>query len=290
MHYLVGVTLVWAFSFSLIGEFLAGSIDSYFAVLIRVALASLVFLPFTRFVGVENKLKLSLMGIGAVQIGIMYLFFYNSFGYLSVPEVVLFTIFTPLYVTLIYDALKGEFKPLYLVSAAIAVFGAYVIRYHEINSGFVFGFLLVQGANITFALGQSAYKKVMESYRDINQSHVFGYFHFGALGIVAIAFMLFGNMEKTTPSLLQWGVLVWLGVVASGAGYFLWNKGACMVDSGVLAIMNNALVPVGLMVNLLIWGKPTNLILLFIGSVIIGFSLWLHKYFVFKYERKRTIF
>jgi len=290
LHYLVGVTLVWAFSFSLIGEFLAGSIDSYFAVLIRVALASLVFLPFTRFVGVENKLKLSLMGIGAVQIGIMYLFFYNSFGYLSVPEVVLFTIFTPLYVTLIYDALKGEFKPLYLVSAAIAVFGAYVIRYHEINSEFVFGFLLVQGANITFALGQSAYKKVMESYRDINQSHVFGYFHFGALGIVAIAFMLFGNMEKTTPSLVQWGVLVWLGVVASGAGYFLWNKGACMVDSGVLAIMNNALVPVGLMVNLLIWGKPTNLILLFIGSVIIGFSLWLHKYFVFKYERKRTIF
>jgi len=130
----------------------------------------------------------------------------------------------------------------------------------------------------------------MESYRDINQSHVFGYFHFGALGIVAIAFMLFGNMEKTTPSLLQWGVLVWLGVVASGAGYFLWNKGACMVDSGVLAIMNNALVPVGLMVNLFIWGKPTNLILLFIGSVIIGFSLWLHKYFVLKYEQKRAIF
>lgn len=289
LHYLVGATLVWAFSFSLIGEFLAGRIDSYFAVLIRVLLASLIFLPFTHIKGIPLKLKASLMGIGAVQIGIMYLFFYNSFGYLSVPEVVLFTIFTPLYVTLIYDAMKGEFKPLYLISASIAVFGAYVIRYHEISSGFVIGFLLVQGANFAFALGQSAYKKVMESYTKIEQRHVFGYFHFGALGVVVIAFILFGNMEKITPNATQWLVLLWLGVVASGAGYFLWNKGACMVDSGVLAIMNNALVPVGLMVNLFIWGKPTNLILLATGSVIIGFSLLLHNYFVKKYQHKSAI-
>jgi carboxylate/amino acid/amine transporter len=285
LHYLVGVTLVWAFSFSFIGEFLAGRIDSYFAVLIRVALASLVFLPFTKFYSIPAKLKISLMGIGAIQIGVMYLFFYNSFGYLSVPEVVLFTIFTPLYVTLIYDALKGQFKPLYLVSAGVAVLGAYIIRYHEINSGFILGFLLVQGANIAFALGQSAYKKVMESYENIQQSQVFGYFHFGALIVVLVAFLLFGNMDKITPTPLQWGVLLWLGIVASGAGYFLWNKGACMVDSGVLAIMNNALVPVGLVVNLFIWGRPTNLILLFVGSAVICFSLWLHSYFIRRYQR-----
>lgn len=289
MYYLVGVTLIWAFSFSLIGEFLAGRIDSYFAVLVRVALASLVFLPFTRFKSIPLKLKGSIMGIGAVQIGIMYLFFYNSFGYLSVPEVVLFTIFTPLYVTIVYDALKGQFKPLYLVSTGVAVLGAYIIRYHEINSGFIIGFLLVQGANISFALGQSMYKKVMESYEGIEQRHVFGYFHFGALAVVLVAFGLFGNMDKITPTTLQWGVLLWLGIVASGAGYFLWNKGACMVDSGVLAIMNNALVPAGLVVNLFIWGKPTNLVLLIAGTVVIGFSLWLHGYFMQRYERKSAL-
>lgn len=43
MQYLVLVTILWAFSFSLIGEVLAGEVDSYFAVLIRVVLASLVF-------------------------------------------------------------------------------------------------------------------------------------------------------------------------------------------------------------------------------------------------------
>ncbi len=279
MNYLIAITLIWAFSFSFIGEFLSGRVDSYFAVLVRVALASLVFLPFTKFRGVQNSLKLKIMAIGVVQIGLMYMFFYNSFLYLSVPEVVLFTIFTPVYVTLIYDAFSGKFRSLYLVSAFVAVLGAFIIRYKGINAGFITGFLMVQGANFCFALGQSYYKKVIEDYKGVNQKDVFGYFHFGALIIAIIAFGLFGNMEKISPNLTQWGVLLWLGIVASGAGYFMWNKGATMVDSGVLAIMNNTLVPAGLIVNLIIWQKPTDYLLLAIGSGVIIFSLWLHEYF-----------
>ncbi len=286
MGYLIAVTCLWAFSFSFIGEFLAGRVDSYFAVLVRVLLASLVFLPFTKFKGVQNTLKLKIMLIGVVQIGLMYMFFYNSFLHLSVPEVVLFTIFTPIYVTLIYDAFAGRFRSLYLLSAGIAVLGAYIIRYHQINSDFLIGFLLVQGANICFALGQSYYKKVMESYKNINQRDVFGYFHFGALVVAVIAFLSFGNMEKISPNLSQWGVLLWLGIVASGAGYFLWNKGATQVDAGVLAIMNNALVPAGLVVNLIIWQKPTDYLLLALGSGVIFFSLFLHARFEKMYKNK----
>lgn len=47
MRYLLFVTVLWAFSFNLIGEYLAGQVDSYFAVLTRVLLAGLVFLPLT---------------------------------------------------------------------------------------------------------------------------------------------------------------------------------------------------------------------------------------------------
>ena len=39
MRYLIFVTLLWAFSFNLIGAYLAGQVDSYFAVLTRVLLA-----------------------------------------------------------------------------------------------------------------------------------------------------------------------------------------------------------------------------------------------------------
>ncbi len=283
MRYLILMTLIWAFSFSFIGEILAGRVDSYFAVLVRVSLASLIFVPFTKFRGIATSLKLKIMLIGSIQIGFMYIFFYQSFLFLSVPEVILFTIFTPIYVTLVYDGFKGRFKPLYLISTGIAVLGAYIIRYQNVDSEFITGFLMVQGANICFAIGQSAYKKVMESNQDIVQSDVFGYFHFGALIISVVAFALFANPEKLSPTFIQWGVLLWLGIVASGIGYFLWNKGACEVDAGILGIMNNALVPAGLVMNLLIWNTPTDYVSLSIGSGVIFFSLALHYRFIRHY-------
>ena len=48
MALLIITTILWALSFSLIGEYLAGHVDSYFSVLMRVGLAALVFLPFLR--------------------------------------------------------------------------------------------------------------------------------------------------------------------------------------------------------------------------------------------------
>ncbi len=108
MVYLVAITILWAFSFSLIGVYLAGQVDAYFSVLTRVALAAVVFLPFIRRVPV--KLAASLMALGAIQLGCMYLFYYQSFLLLTVPEVLIFTILTPVYVTLIFDLMQGRFS------------------------------------------------------------------------------------------------------------------------------------------------------------------------------------
>ena len=276
MNKLIFVTILWAFSFSLIGEFLAGKVDSYLAVFVRVALASMVFLPFTKFRGVNPKLALGIMAIGAVQIGLMYLCYYNSFLYLSVPEVALFTIFTPFYVTLIYDAFSFKFRPLYLFSVGVAVFGALIIKYGAINEGAIKGFLLVQGANICFGAGQSAYKALLERY-DVDQKKVFGYFHFGAFFVAVIALITLGNPAKFHVDLTQTLVLLWLGAVASGLGYFMWNKGACEVDSGVLAIMNNALIPAAIIVNLVFWQKDANLTRLILGAAIMYISLIIHN-------------
>ncbi|MDR1614288.1 MAG: EamA family transporter [Campylobacteraceae bacterium] len=286
MFYLIIVTILWAFSVSLIGEYLIG-LDSYFLVFIRVFLASLIFIPFTKFRGVPTKLQLSLLLIGSIQIGIMYLCLYHSYRFLTVPELLLFTIFTPFYVTLVYDVLHKQFNALYLISAFVAVLGAYIIRYENVSSGFLFGFILIQASNICFAIGQSAYKYIIERYKTFDQKEIFGYFHFGALMITTVAILIFGNFEKMNPSTLQWGVLMWLGIMASGIGYFLWNKGATMVDAGVLGIMNNALIPTGLFVNIIIWGKVENYVSLSIGTAVIIFSLWLHTKFM-KMKRVKT--
>ncbi len=277
MGLLVFVTILWAFSFSLIGEFLAGQVDSDFAVLTRVVLGALVFLPFTRWRGVPGGLKLGVLVTGMLQFGITYLCLYRSFSYLTVPEVLLFTIFTPLYVTLIDDALYRRFSPVALVAAAIATLGAGIIRYDGLSQGFITGFLLLQVANFTFAAGQVGYKHTMMRFpTSVPAYRTFGYFFFGALIIALPSFLIFGDASRLPTTSLQWGVLAWLGLAASGAGLFLWNRGACVVDAGTLAIMNNALVPAGLLVNLLIWNRDADLLRLALGGSVIAFSLWVN--------------
>lgn len=277
MAFLWAITLLWAFSFSLIGVYLAGQVDSYFAVLTRVVLAALVFLPLLLRNPLAPKLAMQLMGIGAIQLGLMYLFYYQSFLLLSVPEVLIFTIFTPVYVTLIHDLLEGRFHPRYLLSAAIAIAGAALMRWNSLTDDFWTGFLVVQGANLCFAAGQVLYKYRLQHWPDSEkpaQHRIFGWFYLGALTVVLPAWAVLGQPQYPSSS-LHWGILLWLGVVASGLGYYLWNLGATRVSSGQLAIMNNALIPAGLLVNLLIWNRDTDLLRLTAGAGIMLLALWL---------------
>lgn len=274
MRYLLFVTLLWAFSFSLIGEYLAGSVDSYFAVLTRIAIAGLLFLPLTRWRGQAPAFVRGMLLIGALQFGITYVCLYLSFNVLTVPEVLLFTILTPLHVTLIEDALNRRFNPWALLAALVAVAGAGIIRYDGISSGFLLGFLLLQLANFTFAAGQVLYRRLLLEYPSSEpQYRRFGFFYVGALLVALPAFVLLGDQSRLPGTLLQWSVLGWLGVMASGLGLYWWNKGASLVDAGTLAVMNNALVPAGLLVNLLIWNQDADLLRLALGGLVILASL-----------------
>ncbi len=316
MPYLIIVTLIWAFSFPLIGYFISGQMDSFFAAFFRVFLAFLVFLPFLKW-SVPNALKAELMGIGALQIGIMYLFYYHSFLYLSVSEVALFTIFTPFYVSLVYDFFARRFRPLYLVSIALCVFGAFIIKFNAINSHFIIGFLLIQMANLAFGTGQSLYKIILERHAIPSQRSIFGYFHLGATLITALAFFALGDTQNLPKNASSWVVLFYLGIVASGLGYFLWNKGATLCDSGVLAIMNNAVIPAAIIANAILialffpeksvsfatcdfdffgnasgfWQvlepvfRHCELVRIALGTAVMFFSLWLHYKIIARYER-----
>ncbi|EGI74900.1 MULTISPECIES: carboxylate/amino acid/amine transporter [Pseudoalteromonas] len=267
MQYLFAVTLLWAFSFSLIGVYLAGQVDAWFSVLIRIALATLIFLPFLKLKQTPKPLALKLMLIGAIQLGVMYSFYYHSFLFLTVPEVLLFTVMTPLYITLLNDGLNRRFNPRFFIVALIAVIGAITIRYENLNSDFIIGLLIVQGANISFAVGQVTYKRLMNN-NQLDDKAVFGWFFIGALIIATICYALFGNSNKLPTTSTQWGILIYLGLVASGLGYFMWNKGATLVNVGALAVMNNLLIPAGIIINVLIWNRDADIVRLSIGAAI----------------------
>lgn len=280
MLLLVLTTILWAFSFSLIGEYLAGQVDSWFSVLMRVGLAALVFLPFLRWRNIPLKVILLYMLVGAFQLGIMYLISFRAFIYLTVPEFLLFTVLTPLYITLIYDLLsRRRLCWGYLFSALLAVLGAAIIRYHQLSDHFWWGLLLVQAANISFAIGLVGYKRLMEVH-PLPQSVAFSWFYLGAVAVSVVAWFLWGNPNQLPTTSLQWGILLWLGVVASGVGYFMWNYGATQVDAGTLGIMNNMHVPAGLLVNLLIWEQQLHWASFLVGASILVASLWVHRRWV----------
>lgn len=280
MALLIITTILWAFSFSLIGEYLAGSVDSYFSVLMRVGLAALVFLPFLRTRGQSPRTIVLYMLVGAMQLGIMYLLAFRTYLYLTVSEFLLFTVFTPLYITLIYDLLSGrKLRWGYLLSAALAVLGAAIIRYDKVSDHFWTGLLLVQLSNLCFAIGMVGYKRLME-VRPMPQHNAFAWFYVGAFIVAVAAWFMLGNAQKLPTTTLQWSVLVWLGVVASGLGYFMWNYGATQVDAGTLGIMNNVHVPAGLLVNLAIWQEQPHWPSFISGALVILASLWVHRRWV----------
>ena len=275
MIYLCIVTLLWAFSFSLIGVYLSGHVDPYFSVWVRVALALVLFIPFLKTKGMPAKVLAAFTGIGAVQLGLMYIFYYNSFGLLSVSEVLVFTILTPVYVALIDDCFAKKWRVVHLLSAIVAVAGAAVIRWGQIDSGFIVGFLVVQGANLCFAFGQVAYKHLKTKIgKQLPPLNAFAWFYLGAFIVASISFMTLGE-AKYPQETHQWLVLLWLGLGASGLGYFLWNYGATKVNGGSLAVMNNALIPAGLLVNFLIWNRDIEFLRIALGTAVILLALWL---------------
>lgn len=278
MPYLLTVTVLWAFSFSLIGVYLAGQVDSDFAVLMRVAIAAAIFVPLLRWRALPGRLVGGLWLAGALQFGVTYLCLYRSFAVLSVPEVLLFTVLTPIYVTLLDDALARRFNPWALLAVAVAVGGGILIRFQHLAGDYLMGFILLQIANAAFAAGQVLCRQLLIRYPTEEPLHrLFGHFFLGALLLALPSFLIFGNPARLPQTAVQWGVLLWMGLFATALGMFWWVKGSTRVDAGTLAIMNELHVPAGLLVNVLIWNRDANLPRLALGGSIILLSLWLNR-------------
>ena len=278
MPYLITVTVLWAFSFSLIGQYLARSVDSDFAVLVRVAIATLVFLPFTVWRGLPRRLLAGLWLAGALQFGITYLCLYRSYNVLTVPEVLLFTVLTPIYVIALDDALARRFNPWALVAALVAVGGGIVIRFERLEGEYFLGFVLLQVANATFAAGQVLCRRLLMRHPTKQPIYrFFGHFFLGALVLALPSFILFGDAGRLPQTAVQWVVLAWMGLFATALGMFWWVKGSTRVDAGTLAVMNELHVPAGLLVNILIWNRDADLPRLMAGGAVIFASLWINR-------------
>lgn len=269
MAYLILVSFVWAFSFPLIKGHLTG-LDPNFVSFARLFLSLLVFLPFLRVGNLGKAVCIKLAFLGAVQFGLMYMAYISSFQFLPAHTIVLLTTTTPLFVTLFNDLSTRKFNSLFFVAASLAFIGGAVIKYpDQALRANLAGIFLVQISNVAFAFGQLHYKRLSEKHAAWSDRSVFAFLYLGAVIVTAVSSMVttpWSRIQITAPQVF---VLVYLGIIASGVCFFLWNKGARFVNAGMLAIMNNLKIPLGIIASLILLGESTDYVRLVIGFALL---------------------
>ena len=274
MPFLLIVSLLWAFSFGLTKGLTAG-LDGNLVAAIRLGLALLIFLPFLRLRGLPLRTGLQLTGIGAIQFGLMYLAYNASFRYLPAYQVALFSVTTPILVTLFADAFDRTLRPRALLAALVAMVGTAVIVFQPGSApASLHGFILVQIANLTFALGQVLYRRIRATLSSRPDHETFALLYVGAFALTGAVVLSQGQIQ-IYPSPAQWRLLAYLGLVASGLGFFLLNLGATRVSAGTLAVMNNAKIPLAVVCSLLFFGESADPFRLVLSLLLLGVAIWL---------------
>ncbi|GLH71884.1 membrane protein [Geothrix limicola] len=269
MPLLLLVSILWALSFSLTAH--VSALGAPFVTAARSVLAALVFLPFLNTKGLGPRRALAFAGIGALQFGLMYLLYITSFRWLRPSEVALFTIFTPIFVTLADDLLARRWSWRILLTAAITVLGTGICVWTDLRrAGLIRGFLVMQAANACFALGQVLYRRLapLSGKRDRD---LMGLLYLGAAAVAVGSAAPGLSWTRVSAMTLHQGlVLLYLGVVASGLGFFLFNAGARRSDMGTLAIFNNLKIPLAILAAGLVFREVVDWSRLMTGGLVIA--------------------
>lgn len=267
MVYLIAISILWSFSFGIIKYGLAG-IDSSFISFARNVIALTFFSSVTIYNIKKFSFDLKLVGIGALQFGLMYIFYIESYQYLPAYLIATFTITTPIYVVLANKYLNGNsLNRNGIYAILLVIIGSYLMRFNSLNlEDYMLGFVLIQCANIFFATGQILFKKWNDKNKDKDIVHNFSQLFFGATLITSIFYFL-GSSESAILTQSNLFSLLFLGIISSGIGFLMWNIGATKVSAEKLAIMNNAVIPIAIFNSYLIFGEDINFIQFFPGLI-----------------------
>lgn len=272
MYYLIISTICFSLSFGLIKSQLA-SVPSDLVVFLRLLFAFLVFLPFFRRTEFKKHLLAALFGI--VQFGLMYIFFIRTFRYLQGNEIALLTTSTPLLVAICSSFFGERFKIVYIGSILLSILGAVIVIWDNVSFNFLFkGVILMELSNFCFALGQVLWRKFIGG-SDIKLM-ASAYF---ASALFTLPFIFINvNLNAISISTSQWLAILYLGIIPTGIGLWLWNKGGKMVSSTTLAVMNNLKIPMGVFFAIVIFHEKINFLHFTIGSIFILSAIILSQF------------
>jgi drug/metabolite transporter (DMT)-like permease len=269
-------SILFSLSFGLIKAEVS-ALDPLAVALIRLALSAIVFLPFLR--RTPKRAAIELAVIGFVQLGVMYCFYIASYKTLAGHQVAILTTSTPLFVFLFDAYLEQRFLRRALYACALAIVAALISVWDERGfSPSLVGLLLVQGANACFALGQLLYRRTRARHAGLREAESFALIYLGAMlaPLVALAFTS-GEAHALPSTLRQWGALLYLGLVPSALGFFLWNRGVTRVSAGAAAVMNNAKAPLAVILAAVLFGEKIDPLRTALSLLLMGLALHLGR-------------
>lgn len=273
MFSLLAASLLWAFSFGLIKGELTG-LDPLLVSLIRLALAALVFAALVWISRHQWRSGLRAMGLGAIQFGLMYVLYIASYQYLPAWMVALFTVTTPFYVMLLCALRERQLPMRYLAAVALAIAGALVTVATGLpgDASWV-GVFLLQGANLCFAIGQVFFVD-LKAKSTASEAQLVAWMYLGAVLVPAMALLAHGDGARTLPTTSQWGTLLYLGLIPTALGFYLWNRGAAQVQPGFLASINNLKVPLAVLVSWVVFGESADYLRFGSGLALVALALF----------------
>tara|TARA_Y100000389_G_scaffold109381_1_gene106437 strand:- start:8756 stop:9586 length:831 start_codon:yes stop_codon:yes gene_type:complete len=268
LKYLVLVSLLWSFSFGVI-KYGLSQVDPFFISYARNLIALLFFTSISVYQLDKFKWDTKLLLIGAIQFGLMYIFYIQSYQYLPAYLIATFTITTPIFVSI---ADKYFFNEKISTNDYLAILfiliGSYLMRYNVLNlEKYMIGFLLIQCANFVFAWGQIWFKKWKSQNKDSDIISNFSQLFLGATIVTSAVYLSVSeNMIVLTDTNLL--ALLFLGLCSTGIGFLLWNIGVTKVNSYRLAISNNLVIPFAILNSVLVFGESINLVLFLPGVML----------------------
>ncbi len=273
MQWLIGVSILWSFSFGTIKSLLTG-LDPNIVATLRLALGLIVVIFFagyaslfrqhahthstqTIFLNDQRRRIQSYIAIGAIQFGLMYLLYIRAYQYLDAAEVALMTVTTPIWI-FFFSLKKLRDVRRALMSLTCVLIGSFMLRLpadgFSLSADAYRGLGLMTAANMCFAIGQVWHKAMgPTTFRHHSRNYIFGFLGATVMAAILTFFLSHAPFEALNAiTSTQWLALIYLGSVASGLGFLLWNYGASQVTHAQLALMNNFKIPVAVVVTAII--------------------------------------
>lgn len=237
---------VLAASTHVVGKSLTSLIDPTLSLLIRAAIASVVFggwIIYTRksLPKLNKKDTWLFLLLGFLCVPMNQLLFFVSVKYTTAPNVALAYALVPTFVFLLeIFHLKMKISKLKLIGIVLAFLGTLFIFMEkgiDLHSDYFYGNVLALLASFAWAVYTVIGKKIIPQYGAIYSTALA--MIFGFILYIPI-FLVFGDVS--TFQLMQldsWAKVAYLGVMNSVVGYALWYWMLKRMEASKLSVFNN---------------------------------------------------